>query len=950
MRNYLAGIFLFLIAPAVSGAESPWKDLKYLAGELEDPLKERHRWEGKDVYYYRSALSPGILLRMRTSTVRFFCGLEQHGLEAPTFFVIKTREGARAFRRGRSVVGDLMKSPWIVASFQGAKGWEKFDVPWFICLQRRPARVILTSEGLQIEFPQRDTGHIFTMPLYGYYKPPQKDNDLCAKFNLPSRGIYTWQWTERVPDGVVKRCEWWVSVSRAYPVGFQESFSINPATDEITFHYAYRWLILEDDWGTKPTRFAPLSYTLALAWKYPGFPMKTSAEIYDPDYFTAFGPYVGAVDTERLDVTMPVLIYTNELEHLELPEKLSGPQLKAYNLIVSGMREKFRSRWRYFYDHGDRGNFCWNIVADVWYGKGLEFVSGELKQTAIDSLRIYFYNDVLRPYSPHHGKYILHGPGIGSWGGWGDAGKFSTNTLQAIWAYAQYTGDWKLLKERWDLIKKYFITPEEANWVFYGRGSIAEMGDEAPPCSSYARIAWALGDPDEYLFGCYMFARELVIHYVKQIAGRYFYEHQPYHHFEPMPARIYPTNIWGWTMGWQVDGPTWGVGEHQSANRWVRFHDPDTGRFYRDYLADEVRRELNWYTKAGLQNKKDVYRLKNYQEWLTRDSPHIMTSLARLRSFLIGEPYSKLKTVVDIDNYNSLNPAGKIAVGYAYLRTMVPIKYERLVPKDLPPTPRVLGLQRRGLHDLITPVVACRGNLRLDPGWGGWRMPKSKGKRWSFGIIEGDFVNRVAGRSGEEWISYGCNVHWSETIQPRQLISPDDILKEQDGTPVYIIGPFSNETDAEITGKSYPPEKNINLKAQYQGFRQKVSWRLTKFAKGRTVDLARELLPKSKRPYLMIGYLLQYVWSPREQEVYLLLGHCGGVQAWVNGKRVASYHGRHGRFRADRTPALARLKKGWNQVLVKVESIWGQWKAQYRIVHLDRKPIPGLRFSAQPSP
>ena len=36
--------------------------------------------------------------------------------------------------------------------------------------------------------------------------------------------------------------------------------------------------------------------------------------------------------------------------------------------------------------------------------------------------------------------------------------QFSTNLLETLWAYAHYTNDWNLIKERWDMIKKFFCT------------------------------------------------------------------------------------------------------------------------------------------------------------------------------------------------------------------------------------------------------------------------------------------------------------------------------------------------------------------------------------------------------------------------------------------------------------------------------------------------------------
>ena len=313
-------------------------------------------------------------------------------------------------------------------------------------------------------------------------------------------------------------------------------------------------------------------------------------------------------------------------------------------------------------------------------------------------------------------------------------------------------------------IQKFFIAPEESNFVTYARNSIAEMGDEAPPCSAYARMGWAVGDRDAYLLGCYMYARELVHHYIKQVAGPYFYEHQPYNHFEAMPPMIYPTYVVTASTGWQVDGPIWGHGEHQSSNRWVRFHDPDTGRFYRDCLTDPVKKELEWYNTEG--RKDGVYTVKRYREWAARDQTHIITGLARLRSFLLGESYEQITEHAKIDDYQAYTPAEHVAVGYAYLRSCVPVQHRRLVPKDTPASPFVLGLQRRSLEDhdkVAQEVYEGGGGFHL-----AWYLanlsdfassPKRKDSR-RFGSIEGGFPEANLTWAGT-WTGYGCRIRYA---------------------------------------------------------------------------------------------------------------------------------------------------------------------------------------------
>ena len=916
-----------------------WNQLKHPAQVLPAALQEPR---DQDLVYYESPQSPAVLVRMKSTWIRFFGDLGKFSAEPPSRFWIKTPSGTRMLRAGQSVSGSEMAASWILASFQESRGWDRFDVPWFICLERRPTLVSLSSEGLRIQFSAKDTGYVFSMPLYGYDKLPQRNNDFAASNHLPSLNLRPWEWNPRLPQPVADRCDWWARVGKAYPIGFQESYSVAPAKDEIKFRQDFRWLIINDDWATPPLRFAPLPPGVGLAWKFPGFPMTFSAPIDDPEYFTAFGPFVGAHDVDRLEISMQVLRYIHEMEWPSAPEIPAANQRQASDLIAAGVSSKFPNSWQFIYDHGSRSNFCWNIVGDVWYSRGLPLVPASLASRAKKALSIYMSNDVLRPQSPYHGKFILHGPGVGSWGEWGDAGKFMTSALEAIWAYGQFADGWPLVRERWPLIKRFFVTPEQADWASFGRYSIAEIGDEAAPCLAYARMAWAVGDLDEYLRGASMFARELVHLYIKQRAGRYFYEHQPYNQYSAMPPQIYPTDVWGSTRGWQVDGPLWGhldSGEHQSANRWVRFHDPDVGRFYRDFLASDVKSELDWYENAGRKKMPGVYRISSYQDWLRLDNPHILPSLLRLHSLLLNTPLTT-EELVQAARAPSGWGAADIALGYSIFRKLTPLKYVRVVPARVPASPFVIGLGQNPdeFQTLNTVQDVRQDGLSIESRWQGWGP---SGQYLSFGFISGDFAGKVSGAEGQKWIASGCKLSWAEGISPRKLESAGAILRGQDHAPVAVIGPFSNADDLEITDVSYPPEKTIDLRANYPGAAGSVSWQSATLADGRQLDLSRVMSRSSGT----LAYALQYVWSPSETDAYLLASHQGGMLAWINENEVIRIHGMHQRSSEDSAQGLGHLRQGWNKILLKFESFTGSYLFRFRLVHLDRQPIPGLKFA-----
>jgi hypothetical protein len=113
-------------------------------------------------------------------------------------------------------------------------------------------------------------------------------------------------------------------------------------------------------------------------------------------------------------------------------------------------------------------------------------------------------------------------------------------------------------------------------------------------------------------------------------------------------------------------------------------------------------------------------------------------------------------------------------------------------------------------------------------------------------------------------------------------------------------------------------------------------------------DLTNVLFTAEQRERA-IAYVQQYVWAPQAMEAYLLVGHWGHARAWVNGELIFTRFGDHkGRLESDKDKAACRLRQGWNRVLVKLVADGNDFKAQFRLVGLDRQPIPTLKFAAGP--
>ena len=106
------------------------------------------------------------------------------------------------------------------------------------------------------------------------------------------------------------------------------------------------------------------------------------------------------------------------------------------------------------------------------------------------------------------------------------------------------------------------------------------------------------------------------------------------------------------------------------------------------------------------------------------------------------------------------------------------------------------------------------------------------------------------------------------------------------------------------------------------------------------------LLQKGQSPQWPIGYGLRCAYSPQACDAWLVVAANGGAQAWLNGERVLSEHGYHRGFQAHAYRAAARLEKGWNTILVKVECpARRDFRLQFRVTPADGGPIPDLRFA-----
>jgi hypothetical protein len=756
----LPGVFVFLTAgcgkrsitaPLPSAGPGPRAPALYgsLTGSASRDISRARpsatndsSWRQAAFFVLQTELSPAVLVHSTGRHLNLFSDLKSHGLGAPRFVAWSTPNGPRSFSRGAELDVKKMEENWLMVWFAGAEGWTNWDSPWAVFLQHNPSSMRLDDAGLHLSFPEK-TGDVVLMPLYGYYKPPRQGQDFLAEHGLPSKKIKTWEWAQTLPREPLTRVRYWSGATREIPIYCEDTFSVDRGKDSVTIRSRFTYYSIRDDWNTKPVRLAPVSPPLGLALKLAGFPVQLSARHFDFDLPTPSGPYVAIEDAESFDATFPVLQYVNETEAVKAPEASMDPTAQAaLSRLGEVARAKFQSLDRFEPDEEGLKDVCGAFPGHAWYARALPYYDAPTRSNAVASLRRYFRSDVLitnrsrlddHPKGPGRDYYVLDDDGVGSADASRDAGRLTANVLEAIWAYAHFTGDWELVRERWPLIKKLFTTPAETRWASFGCDAMANMGDEAAPCVAFARLAYQARDMNSYHYGCYTFARELVHLFLKQRGAGYFRKQQPWHSMEFMDDEVFLTDVRDDIAGWHLDGPNFPTktDERQFEKRWVRFNDSDVGRFYRDYLQEDVRRELNWLAACWEPKRR----------W--NNDSRLMPSLVQLRSLLLNETPAELAKVATPDRFTGA-PSGLIATCASVLRTSHPTRYERLIPGG-EPSPFVLGLEREvagpnpNLVVAVQHEIADKGSKRVLPAWPQLTWPSWKteaGRLWSFGRVK----------------------------------------------------------------------------------------------------------------------------------------------------------------------------------------------------------------------
>lgn len=129
-----------------------------------------------------------------------------------------------------------------------------------------------------------------------------------------------------------------------------------------------------------------------------------------------------------------------------------------------------------------------------------------------------------------------------------------------------------------------------------------------------------------------------------------------------------------------------------------------------------------------------------------------------------------------------------------------------------------------------------------------------------------------------------------------------------------IIGPFDNGASDAGLDQTFPPEKEIDLKASYPGKSGKVAWKTVRPDAQGYVDLQAHFKGDSDN---IVSYCYREVESPIDQEVLVLLGTDDAAKLFVNGTSVYTNR-KHRAAKPGEDSVKVKLRKGKNSLLLKV--------------------------------
>jgi sialidase-1 len=136
-----------------------------------------------------------------------------------------------------------------------------------------------------------------------------------------------------------------------------------------------------------------------------------------------------------------------------------------------------------------------------------------------------------------------------------------------------------------------------------------------------------------------------------------------------------------------------------------------------------------------------------------------------------------------------------------------------------------------------------------------------------------------------------------------------------------VVGPFPSEVEVEHVGTgmdiAYPPEQKVNLKASYEGLGgKKIAWQVPTEQRGDYVNLFYPTGCLND----CVSYAVCYLDAPKARKAVLDFGVDYWGRVWLNGEKIFEVTEGHSFATARQFHLPVQLKKGRNELLVKVHA------------------------------
>ncbi len=155
-------------------------------------------------------------------------------------------------------------------------------------------------------------------------------------------------------------------------------------------------------------------------------------------------------------------------------------------------------------------------------------------------------------------------------------------------------------------------------------------------------------------------------------------------------------------------------------------------------------------------------------------------------------------------------------------------------------------------------------------------------------------------------------------------------------TDWMVIGPFDNTENKEFN-TIYAPENTIDLYSKVQGESKELVWQKAEVDFHGLLNFDKII---GKMNY-KIAYAYTRVWAPEEMSAVILFGSDDGAKMWLNKEEIYAVDMQRGVIDDDEKVTV-QLKKGWNDLLVKVANQKGHWGLKVRFDDSDNKLKFGL--------